>query len=45
MGKLDQFVSTVGGLSGGALVAIVILAGFALSGYAIYAVLAATRRR
>lgn len=45
MPDFNAFAKTVGDMPGGALIAIVILAGFALAGYAIYAVMSITKGR
>jgi hypothetical protein len=45
MQELSQLAKALGGMPLGALIAAVVLAGFALAAYAIYAVLSATKER
>lgn len=45
MDKLTEFSQALGGMPVGALIALVILAGFALAAYAIYAVTKITKGR
>lgn len=45
MDKLTEFSQALGGMPVGALMALVILAGFALAAYAIYAVTKITKGR
>ena len=45
MKEINEISKTLGGMPVGTLVAIIVLAGFALAAYAIYAVLAASKER